>query len=68
MPSWDTNCIDDWEQKINAICEETLNENMTVIGGIPSWVQMYFEKLITKSNKKTCLKFFKTFLFSFLVV
>ena len=52
MPSWDTNCIDDWEQKINLICDETLNEDMTVIGGIPSWVQMYFEKLIKKSNKK----------------
>ena len=61
MPSWDTNCIDDWEQKINAICEETLNENMTVIGGIPSWVQMYFEKLITKSNKKNLSEIFQNF-------
>ena len=61
MPSWDTNCIDDWEQKINAICEETLNENMTVIGGIPSWVQMYFEKLIAKSNKKNLSEIFQNF-------
>tara|TARA_B100000282_G_scaffold205675_1_gene151045 strand:- start:1485 stop:2975 length:1491 start_codon:yes stop_codon:yes gene_type:complete len=61
MPSWDTNCIDDWEQKINLICDETLNEDMTVIGGIPSWVQMYFEKLITKSNKKTLSEIFKNF-------
>ena len=42
MPAWGTKCIDDWEQKSNTICDETLNENMTVIGGIPSWVQMYF--------------------------
>ena len=61
MPSWDTNCIDDWEQKINLICDETLNEDMTVIGGIPSWVQMYFEKLISKSNKKTLSEIFKNF-------
>ena len=61
MPSWDTNCIDDWEQKINLICDETLNEDMTVIGGIPSWVQMYFEKLISKSNKKTLSAIFKNF-------
>ena len=61
MPSWDTNCIDDWEQKINTICDETLNENMTVIGGIPSWVQMYFEKLITKSNKKNLSEIFQNF-------
>ena len=51
MPSWETNCIEDWETKVNAIVEETFNENMTVISGIPSWVQMYFEKLQQKGNK-----------------
>jgi hypothetical protein len=52
MPSWETNCIDDWETKVNAIVGETYNKNMTLISGIPSWVQMYFEKLIDKSGKK----------------
>ena len=51
MPSWETNCIEDWETKVNAIVEETINENMSVISGIPSWVQMYFEKLSAKANK-----------------
>lgn len=51
MPSWETNCIEDWETKVDAIVEETFNENMTVISGIPSWVQMYFEKLEQKGNK-----------------
>lgn len=51
MPSWETNCIEDWETKVNAIVEETFNENMSVISGIPSWVQMYFEKLQHKANK-----------------
>jgi hypothetical protein len=51
MPSWETNCIEDWETKVNAIVEETINENMTVISGIPSWVQMYFEKLQQKGGK-----------------
>jgi phenylacetate-coenzyme A ligase PaaK-like adenylate-forming protein len=51
MPSWETNCIEDWETKVDAIVEETINENMSVISGIPSWVQMYFEKLNQKSNK-----------------
>jgi hypothetical protein len=50
MPSWETNCIDDWETKVNAIVEETVQENMTVISGIPSWVQMYFEKLHQKAE------------------
>ena len=51
MPSWETNCIEDWETKVNAVVEETFHENMTVISGIPSWVQMYFEKLHQKAQK-----------------
>lgn len=51
MPTWKTNCIEDWEKKVDSIVCETLNENMTVIGGIPSWVQMYFEKIKAKTNK-----------------
>jgi hypothetical protein len=46
-----TNCIEDWETKIDAIVDETINENMTVIG-IPSWVQMYFERLHQKKRKE----------------
>lgn len=51
MPSWETNCIEDWETKVNAIVDETIHQNMSVISGIPSWVQMYFEKLKEKANK-----------------
>ncbi|APQ17343.1 GH3 auxin-responsive promoter family protein [Maribacter hydrothermalis] len=51
MPSWETNCIEDWETKVRAIVEETKNEDMTVIAGIPSWVQMYFEKLKENTNQ-----------------
>lgn len=51
LPSWETNCIDDWETKVNAIVEETVTQDMSIISGIPSWVQMYFEKLVEKTNK-----------------
>ena len=51
MPSWETNCIEDWEDKVDAIVEETLPEKMTLIGGIPSWVQMYFEKIKQQTGK-----------------
>ncbi len=60
MPSWETNCIEDWETKVNAIVEETFDQNMTVISGIPSWVQMYFEKLHQK-GKKPVGEIFKNF-------
>ena len=51
MPSWETNCIEDWEEKVEAIVAETIPENMTLIGGIPSWVQMYFEKIKSQTNQ-----------------
>ena len=52
MPSYLTNCIDDWETKVDKIVDETINQNMTLISGIPPWVQMYFDKLTEKSGKK----------------
>ncbi len=51
LPSWETNCIEDWETKVDRIVEETLPEDMTVIAGIPSWVQMYFEKIKEKTGQ-----------------
>ncbi|RRO24384.1 GH3 auxin-responsive promoter family protein [Flavobacteriaceae bacterium 14752] len=51
LPSWEVNCIDDWETKVNAIVKETIHQDMTVISGIPSWVQTYFEKLKDASGK-----------------
>ena len=50
LPSYNVNCIEDWEKKVDAIVDETYNQNMTLISGIPPWVQMYFEKLQLKSN------------------
>ena len=65
MPSWETNCIEDWEAKVEAIIDETLPENMTVISGIPSWVQMYFEKINQRTDKKVgeVFKNFNLFIF-----
>ena len=51
LPSWETNCIEDWERKVDSIIEETLPENMGIISGIPPWVQMYFERIVTKTGK-----------------
>ncbi len=65
LPSWKTNCIEDWETKVNAIVEETISQDMTIISGIPSWVQMYFEKLIEKKKRKVgdIFKNFNLFIF-----
>ncbi len=52
MPSYETNCIEEWEEKLDKIVEETLHKKMTLISGIPPWVQMYFDRLTQKSGKK----------------
>lgn len=61
MPSLETNCIEDWETKVDAIVDETIKEDMAVISGIPSWVQMYFERLQQKSGGKKISEIFKNF-------
>lgn len=52
LPSYETNCIEDWETKLDKIVEETINQNMTLISGIPPWMQMYFDRLSQRSGKK----------------
>lgn len=51
LPGYETNCIDDWETKLDRIVEETLNKDMTLISGIPPWMQMYFDRLRQVSGK-----------------
>jgi acyl-CoA synthetase (AMP-forming)/AMP-acid ligase II len=51
MPSYSTNCIEDWEEKLEKIIDETIEENMTLISGIPPWVQMYFDRIIERTGK-----------------
>ncbi|MCC9138729.1 GH3 auxin-responsive promoter family protein [Pontibacter silvestris] len=52
LPSYETNCIEDWETKLDQIIEETIDQDMTLISGIPPWVQMYFDKLMQQTGKQ----------------
>lgn len=52
LPSYETNCMEEWEEKLDKIVAETIQQNMTLISGIPPWVQMYFDRLTEKSGKK----------------
>lgn len=52
VPSFETNCIEDWEEKISQIAKETIEEDITLMAGIPPWLQMYFDKVIELSNEK----------------
>jgi hypothetical protein len=60
-PTYQTNCIEDWETKVDAIVEETLHEKMSLISGIPPWCIMYFERLIQQSGKQTIKEIFPDF-------
>jgi hypothetical protein len=51
-PSYRTNCIEDWEEKLDKIIDETIHENMTLISGIPPWAQMYFDRIVARTGKK----------------
>jgi hypothetical protein len=61
MPSYATNCIEDWETKLDKIVEETLSQNMSLISGIPPWVQMYYERLLERTGKKNVLEAFPNY-------
>jgi hypothetical protein len=61
LPSYQTNCIDDWEEKVEAIVDETIHQDMRLISGIPPWVQMYFDKLAEKSDEKKIKDIFENF-------
>ena len=51
-PTYATNCIEDWEEKLDRIIDETINTDMTLISGIPPWVQMYFDRIQARTGKK----------------
>lgn len=58
LPSYNTNCIEDWETKLDQIIEETHDQDLRVISGIPPWVQMFFERLIDYTGKSTIKEIF----------
>lgn len=61
LPSWKTNCIEDWEEKLERIVDETVNEDMRLISGIPPWVQMYYERLLERTGKGTVKEIFPNY-------
>ncbi len=61
LPSWETNCIEDWEEKLERIVDETINADMRFISGIPPWVQMYYERLLERTGKQTIKEIFPNY-------
>lgn len=61
LPSYETNCIEAWEEKLDRIVAETINQDMRLISGIPPWVQMYYERLLEHSGKSTIKELFPNY-------
>ncbi|TNE50294.1 MAG: GH3 auxin-responsive promoter family protein [Bacteroidetes bacterium] len=61
LPSWNTNCIEDWEEKVERIVDETLKADMRLISGIPPWVQMYYERLLDRTGKANIREIFPNY-------
>ncbi len=61
LPSWTTNCIEDWEEKLDRIVDETVKADMRLISGIPPWVQMYYERLLERTGKRTIREIFPNY-------
>ncbi|MEM7573431.1 MAG: GH3 auxin-responsive promoter family protein [Bacteroidota bacterium] len=61
LPSYPTNCINEWEDKVEAIVEETVGQDLRLISGIPPWVQMYYERLLEKTGRQSVLEVFPNF-------
>ena len=61
MPSWKTNCIEDWETKLDRIVDETAGADMRLISGIPPWVQMYYERLLERTGKRSVREIFPNY-------
>jgi hypothetical protein len=61
LPGWETNCIEDWEEKLDRIVDETMHADMRLISGIPPWVQMYYERLLERSNRESIAELFPNY-------
>nr|WP_233752754.1 GH3 auxin-responsive promoter family protein [Flavilitoribacter nigricans] len=61
LPSYATNCIEAWEEKLEKIVTETVNQDMRLISGIPPWVQMYYERLLEHTGKSTIKEIFPNY-------
>ena len=51
-PSNRISLMEDWDKKIDKIISESLNENVTSLAGVPSWMLVLLNRILEKSEKK----------------
>lgn len=55
-PKQETALMSEWESKIKAIIDETINEDITSLVGVPSWMLMLLNKVLEKTGKNNILE------------
>lgn len=55
-PSSKISLMGDWETKLPAIINETVNENVTSLAGVPSWMLVLLQKALETTGKSNLLE------------
>jgi hypothetical protein len=55
-PSSKISLMNDWETKLLAIVNETKNENVTSLAGVPSWMLVLLNKVLAETGKNNLLE------------
>ncbi len=55
-PSQEVALMSEWETKMEAIIDETINENITSLAGVPSWMLVFLNRVLERTGKKNILE------------
>ncbi|HHC80484.1 MAG TPA: GH3 auxin-responsive promoter family protein [Flavobacteriia bacterium] len=55
-PKYETALMSEWETKMEAIVNETIDENMTSLVGVPSWMLVLLHRVLEKTGKENILE------------
>jgi phenylacetate-coenzyme A ligase PaaK-like adenylate-forming protein len=55
-PKQETALIGEWETKMKAIVDETIDEDITSLVGVPSWMLVLLNKVLEKTGKSNILE------------
>lgn len=52
-PDFETALLDDWEEKIERMARQTINSDVAMFGGVPTWTIVLFKRMLEMSGKST---------------
>ena len=55
-PSQEVALMSDWETKMDAIIDETIDENITSLAGVPSWMLVLLNRVLERTGKENILE------------